>query len=355
MCAFTEIKTFSFNVEYGNLEDSTTALGNIWADMVKLYVQSEHTGCVCWGVLHGVDSRMKLIIDWNTKEGMDAFESSMEFKTIHNSWGNALTLSSIDFFDFRGESSALDSPPSEKKPLAIMRFMFPPGYDPKATPEDADLEQIPETHYFDYPSRSAPPRPNSRVFTQAWFRVWSELIDKDVAVDTFLSHSWAIDKHTLDIIHPGSSFCASFTCSGVEDMNKAIEELRDNRFMKFLMSKASAGLEIDFLYTYCFDDGWHGSVTQTAPKFNMTPEARERSDALRRHLAEIRGQRAGENEYRESEANRQLIKGWIVANASVGATNISVCIGPDPRLLQPEYQSLTEGKRGEGRAGQPRL
>ncbi|OTA55117.1 hypothetical protein K449DRAFT_469086 [Hypoxylon sp. EC38] len=355
MCTLTEIKTFSFNAEYGNLEDSTTALGSIWADTVKLYVQSEHTECICWGVLYGADSRVKLIIDWNTKEGIDAFESSMEFKTVHNSWGNTLTLSSIDFFDFGGTSHVLDSPPSEKMPLVIMRFIFPPSYDPNATPEDADLEQIPATHFFNDPSRTPLPRPNSRLFIQAWFRVWSELIDKDVAVDTFLSYSWAIDKHTLDIIHPGSSFCASFTCSGVEDMNKAIEELRDNRFMKFLMSKASAGLEIDFLYTYCFDDGWHGSVTKTVQESNITPEDRERSDALRRYIASTRGQCTRENEYRESEANRKLKKGWIVANASVGATNISVCIGPDPRLLQSEYESLTKGKRGGGRAGEPRL
>ncbi|KAF5013062.1 hypothetical protein FDECE_889 [Fusarium decemcellulare] len=232
---YTEVLTFQFTDPStpASLSDEATDAGKVWAFTLSRYLGLEQTGTIWWALIHGAPQKAKLFIDWKTAQGRDDYEASPEAQEIRNGW-ESVTASPVHSAIYRlpsdkvARSAGLHTSTDTVSALFTFKFNSQPSSD-EAAQWDASFASF---------ARAVLKSPGGVVAT------------------TF-SYGWELNR---------SSFCAAFRYLDIESMQSFVGQENGSQLFGELQSRATGGVEVEFLETRVYDQGWQGSVDKTRPE-----------------------------------------------------------------------------------------
>ncbi|KAK7422653.1 hypothetical protein QQX98_001441 [Neonectria punicea] len=233
---YTEIITFNFadSSAPSSLFDESTGVGTVWASTIQTYLETERTGIVWWGLVHEAPYTAKLFIDWKTAEGREKYEASPKSEDLRNAW-KAVTSVPVHAAVYRfphddvARQAGLCSTSDTVSVLFTFKFNDPLGSSTDAEQWDASFAKF---------AGAVMKSPGGVVATNC-------------------SYGWELNH---------SSYCASFRYLNIETMRSFLKEDEASQLLEGLRSRATGGIEIQFLETRAFKHGWQGSVDKIRPE-----------------------------------------------------------------------------------------
>ncbi|KAF7556398.1 hypothetical protein G7Z17_g1451 [Cylindrodendrum hubeiense] len=232
----TEIITFHFTDSStpASLSDEATEVGRVWASTLQAYLEIEQTGMVWWALVHGAPQKAELFIDWKTAEGREKYEASPESEALRGAW-NLVTSSPVH--------------------KAVYRFPHDDVARQAGLCSTSDTVSAHFTFKFnDGLGSSSDAGQWDAVFAQFATGVMGS---PGGVVATSATYGWELNH---------DSYTAAFRYLNIEAMQSFLQENDASQLLEQLRSRATGGIEIEFLETRLFSHGWLGSVDKTRPE-----------------------------------------------------------------------------------------
>ncbi|KPM35156.1 hypothetical protein AK830_g11408 [Neonectria ditissima] len=233
---YTEIITFQFTDSSApsSLSDEATDVGRVWASTLRTYLELEQTGIVWWGLVHGSPQEAKLLIDWKSAEGREKYEASPQLKDLRSAWKAVTSVPVV---------------------AAVYRFPHDEVARQAGLCSSNDTVSVLFTFSFNSPVESS-------TDTEQWDVSFAQLRGAVMGspggvVATKCSYGWELNH---------SSYCAAFRFLKIDTFQTFLEESEVSQLLEGLRSRATGGVNIQFLDTRAFSHGWQGSVDRTTPE-----------------------------------------------------------------------------------------
>ncbi|KAL7767095.1 hypothetical protein ACKLNR_005011 [Fusarium oxysporum f. sp. zingiberi] len=224
---------FSNSTDPALLSDENTEVGKIWAATLKTYLDHPETGIVWWGIVHNAPNKAKLFIDWKSLAGRGQFEASQQATELASAWKSiTVAPATRDTYTFTSSDVARQTALSSTYDTvtALLNFRFANALTSSEFQQlDAVLQELDRTI----------------------------MLSPGAVVASYSIGGWSSDRR---------SYCAAYRYLNADALRNFIQG--DNRVresLQVLQSRASGGMELEFLETRVYKQGWQGSVTKTEP------------------------------------------------------------------------------------------
>ncbi|KAH7153796.1 hypothetical protein DER46DRAFT_702483 [Fusarium sp. MPI-SDFR-AT-0072] len=231
----TEIIGFQFSnsTDPASLSDENTEVGKIWAATLKAYLDHPETGIVWWGIVHDGPNKAKLFIDWKSLAGRGQFEASQQATELASTWKSiTVAPATKDIYTFTSSDVARQTALSNTYDTvtALFNFRFANALTSSEFQQlDAVLQEL---------DRAIMLSPGAVVA------------------------SYSIGGSSSD----RRSYCAAYRYLNADALRNFIQgDNKVRELLQVLQSRASGGMELEFLETRVYKQGWQGSVTKTEP------------------------------------------------------------------------------------------
>ncbi|KAG7405030.1 hypothetical protein Forpe1208_v015463 [Fusarium oxysporum f. sp. rapae] len=231
----TEIIGFQFSnsTDPASLSDENTEVGKIWAATLKTYLDHPETGIVWWGIVHDAPNKTKLFIDWKSLAGRGQFEASQQATELASTWKSiTVAPATKDIYTFTSSDVARQTALSNTYDTvtALFNFRFANALTSSEFQQlDAVLQEL------------------DRAI----------MLSPGAVVASYSIGGWSSDRR---------SYCAAYRYLNADALRNFIQgDNKVRELLQVLQSRASGGMELEFLETRVYKQGWQGSVTKTEP------------------------------------------------------------------------------------------
>ncbi|EWZ32992.1 uncharacterized protein FOBCDRAFT_190395 [Fusarium oxysporum Fo47] len=224
---------FSNSTDPALLSDENTEVGKIWAATLKTYLDHPETGIVWWGIVHDAPNKAKLFIDWKSLAGRSQFEASQQATELASAWKSiTVAPATRDTYTFTSSDVARQTALSSTYDTvtALLNFRFANALTSSEFQQlDAVLQELDRTI----------------------------MLSPGAVVASYSIGGWSSDRR---------SYCAAYRYLNADALRNFIQgDNRVRELLQVLQSRASGGMELEFLETRVYKQGWQGSVTKTEP------------------------------------------------------------------------------------------
>ncbi|TVY67963.1 hypothetical protein Focb16_v002167 [Fusarium oxysporum f. sp. cubense] len=224
---------FSNSTDTALLSDENTEVGKIWAATLKTYLDHPETGIVWWGIVHHAPNKAKLFIDWKSLAGRGQFEASQQATELASAWKSiTVAPATRDTYTFTSSDVARQTALSSTYDTvtALLNFRFANALTSSEFQQlDAVLQELDRTI----------------------------MLSPGAVVASYSIGGWSSDRR---------SYCAAYRYLNADALRNFIQgDNRVRELLQVLQSRASGGMELEFLETRVYKQGWQGSVTKTEP------------------------------------------------------------------------------------------
>ncbi|KAJ4050932.1 hypothetical protein NW756_003921 [Fusarium oxysporum] len=224
---------FSNSSNHASLSDQNTEVGKIWAATLKTYLDHPETGIVWWGIVHDAPNKAKLFIDWKSLAGRGQFEASQQATELASAWKSiTVAPATRDTYTFTSSDVARQTALSSTYDTvtALLNFRFANALTSSEFQQlDAVLQELDRTI----------------------------MLSPGAVVASYSIGGWSSDRR---------SYCAAYRYLNADALRNFIQgDNRVRELLQVLQPRASGGMELEFLETRVYKQGWQGSVTKTEP------------------------------------------------------------------------------------------
>ncbi|KAF4950032.1 hypothetical protein FGADI_8478 [Fusarium gaditjirri] len=228
----TEVIGFQFSnsTDPASLSDGNTEVGKIWAATLKTYLDHPETGIVWWGIVRDAPNKAKLFIDWKSLAGRGQFEASQQATELASAWKSiTVAPATKDTYKFTSSDVARQTALSSTYDTitALFNFRFANALT------SSDAAQL------------------DAVFQELDRAI---MLSPGAVVASYSIGGWSSDRR---------SYCTAYRYLNADALRNFIQG--DNNVRELLQSRASGGMELEFMETRVYKQGWQGSVTKTEP------------------------------------------------------------------------------------------
>ncbi|KAF5712425.1 hypothetical protein FMUND_8520 [Fusarium mundagurra] len=231
----TEVIGFQFSnsTDPASLSDPNSDVGKIWAATLKTYLDHSETGIVWWGNVHDAPNKAKLFIDWKSVAGRAQFEASQHATELASAWKSiTVAPATKDVYKFSSSDVARQTALSSTYDTvtAHLSFRFANSLNSSEVQQlDAVLQEL------------------DRAI----------MLSPGAVVASYSIGGWSSDCR---------SYSAAYRYLNADALKNFIQgDKKVRELLQVLQSRASGGMELDFLETRVYKQGWQGSVTKTEP------------------------------------------------------------------------------------------
>ncbi|EWG48614.1 hypothetical protein FVEG_08319 [Fusarium verticillioides 7600] len=224
---------FSNSSDPASLSDENSEVGKIWAATLKTYLDHPETGIVWWGIVHDAPNKAKLFIDWKSLAGRAQFEASQQATELASAW-KSITVAPAkkDVYKFTSSDVARQTALSSTYDTvtAHLSFGFANSLNSSEVQQlDAVLQEL------------------DRAI----------MLSPGAVVASYSIGGWSSDNRSY------SAAYRYLNANGLRNFIQGDNKVRE--LLQILQSRASGGMELEFLETRVYKQGWQGSVTKTEP------------------------------------------------------------------------------------------
>ncbi|KAF5678554.1 hypothetical protein FDENT_8933 [Fusarium denticulatum] len=213
----TEVIGFQFSnsTDPASLSDENSEVGKIWAATLKTYLDHPETGIVWWGIVHDAANKAKLFIE---------LASAWKSITVAPATKDVYKFSSSDVARQTALSSTNDTV------TAHLSFRFANSLNSSEVQQlDAVLKELD----------------------------CAIMLSPGAVVASYSIGGWSSDHR---------SYSAAYRYLNANALRNFIQgDNKVRELLQILQSRASGGMELEFLETRVYKQGWQGSVTKTEP------------------------------------------------------------------------------------------
>ncbi|KAF5537595.1 hypothetical protein FMEXI_9802 [Fusarium mexicanum] len=231
----TEVIGFQFSnsTDPASLSDENSELGKIWAATLKTYLDHPETGIVWWGIVHDAPNKAKLFIDWKSLAGRGQFEASQQATELASAWKSiTVAPATKDTYKFTSSDVARQTALSSTYDTvtALLDFRFANALTSSEVQQlDAVLQEL------------------DRAI----------MLSPGAVVASYSIGGWSSDCR---------SYSAAYRYLNADALRNFIQgDKKVRELLQVLQSRASGGMQLEFLETRVYKQGWQGSVAKTEP------------------------------------------------------------------------------------------